>query len=72
MNLSRRALLRGLGGVALGLPLLQTLPRVARAQGAFPKRLVVFFNPNGTLKELWSPRGGTETDFALPPLLAPL
>jgi len=72
MNLSRRALLRGLGGVALSLPLLQTLPRVARAQGAFPKRLVVFFNPNGTLKELWSPRGGTETDFALPPLLAPL
>ena len=72
MNLSRRALLRGLGGVALGLPLLQTLPRAARAQGAFPKRLVVFFNPNGTLKELWSPRGGTETDFALSPLLAPL
>lgn len=72
MSLTRRNVLRGLGGVALGLPLLQVLPRAARAEGQFPKRFVVFFNPNGTLKEFWSPQGGTETDFVLPSLLAPL
>jgi hypothetical protein len=70
--ISRRTFLRGLGGVGLAMPLLQVLPgRSARAAEAFPRRLIVFFNPNGTLKERWSP-SGTETDFALPEILGPL
>lgn len=71
MNISRRAVLRGLGGLAVGLPLLQILPGRAQAAAPYPKRLIVFFNPNGTLKERWSPTG-TETDFTLPEILAPL
>ncbi len=43
--LSRRTMLRGLGGVALGLPFLEAmLPRGARAQtAALPKRFALFF-----------------------------
>jgi hypothetical protein len=43
------------------------------AQGAprLPSRLVLLFSPNGTLYENWAPVG-SETDFALSPILAPL
>ncbi len=49
-RLNRRTLLRGLGGVAVGLPWLEVMtPHVTRAQAAAgPKRLVLFFTPNGT------------------------
>ena len=69
--MDRRNFLRAAGGATLALPLLQ-LP--ARAQGGpFPKRLLIFFTPNGTKKELWSPpEGATERDFQLGRLLAPL
>lgn len=70
--ISRRGFLRGLGGLTVALPLLQVVPgRSAKATPAYPKRLIVFFNPNGTLKERWSPTG-TETDFTLPEILLPL
>ena len=43
--LSRRALLRGAGGVVVGLPLLEAmLPGIASAQTSAPKRFVVAFN----------------------------
>jgi hypothetical protein len=46
---NRRNFLRGLGGIAVGLPLLESLG--ARRSGAapitFPKRMVVFFTCNG-------------------------
>lgn len=71
MSLDRRAFLRRLGGAALALPLLQ-LPRRAKAAGEFPTRVVVFYQPNGTKKELWSPQGGTETEWAPGRLLTPL
>jgi hypothetical protein len=46
--LSRRLVLRGAGGLALGLPLLGAmLPRRARAQDAAPRRIVFEFKPNG-------------------------
>lgn len=75
-GMNRRLFLQRAGGAALMLPLLQ-YPGSARAQGgAFPRRLVVFYSPNGTKKERWSPgqqgAGGTERDFQLGPLLAPL
>src|SRR4051812_47326637 len=45
----------------------------ARAQAAppIPQRLVGFFSPNGTIRENWTPTG-TEKDFQLSRILAPL
>jgi hypothetical protein len=73
-KLSRRALLRGAGGVALGLPFLEIMSRSgsARAQAVkIPQRFIVFFSPNGSIRENWTPTG-TETDFQLSPILSPL
>ena len=56
-SMRRRQFLRGLGGVAVGLPFLETFaPRKAAAQDATtPKRLVIFFNSNGVNMEKWFP-----------------
>lgn len=68
--MKRRSFLRGLASTAaLGLPFTQLLD--ARASDAFPKRLVVFFSPNGTIYDSWLPSGG-ETDFTLGTILSPL
>jgi hypothetical protein len=58
-NLSRRRFLRGFGGVALGLPFLETLaPRTAAAQSAATiKRFAVFFACNGVNMSRWFPNG---------------
>lgn len=73
MSLTRRTFLRRAGAAALAMPLLQ-LPRGLRAQGRqqYPTRLVIFYQPNGTKKELWSPQGGTETNWEPGPILRPL
>jgi hypothetical protein len=57
---SRRNLLRGFGGVVLGLPFLETLaPRLARAQSApVTTRFGVFFACNGVDVDRWFPKGG--------------
>jgi len=57
LNIKRRSFLRGLGGVTLGLPFLETFaPRSAAAQTtATPKRLAVFFNHNGVNMPNWFP-----------------
>lgn len=76
-KLSRRALLRGAGGIAIALPLLEIMrPRtLAAAPLTSPKRLVVFYTPNGFVTEApydsWDPTG-TETSFTLGPALQPL
>lgn len=80
--ISRRTLLRGAGGVAIALPMLEAmLPRHSHAGGTadFPKRFVVFFSANGTLHERWNPMGSandfTFVDAANPQqmrILAPL
>lgn len=47
-TLSRRKLLRGAGGVALALPLLEAMmPQRATAQSASPRRIIFEFKPNG-------------------------
>ncbi len=71
--LSRRTVLRGAGGAAVALPLLEAMaPRRARAGGALPpKRLVVFFSNDGTYHPNYYPSGG-EYDFVLSPILEPL
>ncbi|HWO11773.1 MAG TPA: DUF1552 domain-containing protein, partial [Polyangiaceae bacterium] len=58
-NVGRRRFLRGLGGVVLGLPFLETLaPRSAQAQAAEAiTRFGVFFACNGVDVTRWFPKG---------------
>ncbi|KYF73102.1 DUF1552 domain-containing protein [Sorangium cellulosum] len=68
--ISRRRLLQGSLAATAAIPLLNA--DWARGdESTAPKRLVVFYTPNGTLESQWMPRG-TETDFTLSPLLQPL
>lgn len=71
--MSRRTLLRGAGGVAIGLPLLDAMvkPRRAGAQSTAPKRFLVYFKPGGVVLDNWRPRG-TEAEFTLGPVHQPL
>jgi hypothetical protein len=77
-RLSRRAVLRGAGGIAIALPWLEImgLPRLARAADP-AKRFVSVYTPGGTVidngagENRWRPTG-SETDFTLSPILAPL
>lgn len=81
-RLSRRTLLRGAGGLVLGLPLLDAmlplggpLGSVAKARmpSAVPPRLVIFFTGNGFWPDGWYPTAGSSvTDFTLSPMLEPL
>ncbi|BEV00424.1 DUF1552 domain-containing protein [Novosphingobium olei] len=70
--LSRRTVLRG-AGTAMALPLLEAmLPNSAMADTAQrPKRLQVFYTPNGMTMDAYRP-ATTGRDYALPPTLAPL
>ncbi len=70
IKLSRRALLRGAGGVAIGLPLLGIMGRASRARGdtpPTPKRLVIFYSPNGYNMDGW-PTSTTLTGTSFEPL----
>lgn len=69
---SRRRFLQAAGGAVVALPLLDSLR--AEAQGASsPKRLVLLYNPNGTVANHWWPApGADERDFELGRILAPL
>jgi hypothetical protein len=64
-RISRRALIRGAGGVAIGLPFLEAMrPRHASAAGPNPKRLIAWYSANGQMPGYWYPTG-TETSFTL-------
>lgn len=77
-TLSRRAVLRGAGGLAIALPWLEIMgtPRTARAADP-AKRFVSVYTPGGTVTDdgagqnRWRPTG-SETEFTLSPILAPL
>lgn len=84
-KLNRRAVLRGLGGAALSLPFLEAMgcskdyapasERTGRAASGvtFPKRLVIFYTPNGTVPPDFFPSSPVFTDQEeLSPILAPL
>ncbi|AUX29435.1 MULTISPECIES: DUF1552 domain-containing protein [Sorangium] len=84
-RLSRRAVLRGLGGAALALPFLEVMgcsKRLAPASeqtgraafGAeFPKRFVVIYTPNGTVPpDFWPSSSQLKNGEELSPILAPL
>lgn len=62
---SRRQFLRAAGALGLALPLLDSLSARAEATPR-PKRLLLFYNPNGTVQDAWWPKpGSSETDFEL-------
>jgi hypothetical protein len=72
-QLSRRTLLRGVGGISLSLPFLEAMaPAKARAQAAAQaKRLVFVYFPNGYIKSHWTPKSegaGYELTSSLEPL----
>ncbi len=74
-KLGRRTLLRGMG-VALGLPMLESMTPVARSafagsDVASPKRMAFVFFPNGAIMPEWKPTG-TENDWQLSRTLKPL
>ncbi len=68
MKLSRRHLLRGAGGIVVGLPFLEALaPRVAHAAPVPQKRFIGVYHPNGVFTPQWFPTG-SESDFTLGPI----
>lgn len=76
--LSRRAVLRGAGGLAIALPWLEIMGTSKVARAADPaRRFISVYTPGGTVidngagENRWRPTG-TEDDFALSPILAPL
>lgn len=62
-RIDRRTFLRGTGGLALSLPLLEVMAP-SRAHGAtgLPKRIVFVLAPNGVVKDTWKCQG-SETSF---------
>lgn len=74
-RLSRRAVLRGAGGVAVALPWLEIMApeRAAQAKAPPAKHLVTVFTPGGTVLNNWRPASFiSEDNFQLGPILAPL
>ena len=70
--LSRRRFLKAAGGIVVALPILSSL-RVRAQETVFPKRLILVFNPNGTIQdEFWPTNILSESVFNLGPILAPL
>lgn len=72
-RLHRRSLLRGAGGIALGLPFLSAMlrPGQSHAAEATPTRFVVFYTPGGTLLEEWLP-SSSENGLTFRDMLSPL
>src|SRR5579859_8045646 len=63
---------RGLLGAGAAFAASSLLPRgVGANPTAPPRRLVVFYSPNGTVYNQWVPQG-TETSWTLSPILKPL
>ncbi len=69
-SLSRRTLLRGTG-VALALPLLDSMVPALAAAPSPTRRFAFLYTPNGIIMRDWTP-SSTGTDFAFSPTLAPL
>jgi hypothetical protein len=70
-RLNRRAVLRGLG-TTLALPLLEAMPSSAHAaQLQRPKRLAIFYMPNGMIMQSFRPKEAGK-GYTLSPTLAPL
>lgn len=70
--ISRRTVLRGASGVAIGLPFLEAMrPTGARAAVTAPKRFLVWYTPVGTVLSAWRPTG-TGTTYTASQILKPI
>jgi hypothetical protein len=70
-QISRRRWLRGAGGTLVALPFLESFASAQEAGGVFPKRLVVFMHPHGTVADRWRP-ATTGAGYAFTDILRPL
>lgn len=72
-RIHRRTVLRGVGGLAIGLPFLSAMLRPGQSHAAeeTPLRLVIFYTPGGTLLDKWLPTAGA-SGLTLQPMLEPL
>ena len=71
-KLSRRHFLRASAGALVALPLLDSL-RAGAAETLFPKRLILIYNPNGTIQNaFWPTNVRDESQFDLGEILSPL
>lgn len=72
-RIHRRSLLRGAGGLAIGLPFLSAMLKPGRSHAAdeVPLRLVIFYTPGGTLLDKWLPTSGA-SGLTLQPMLESL
>jgi hypothetical protein len=72
-GLSRRNFMRAAAGGACLLPLLDSLGVHAQNAPAAPTRLLLLYNPNGTIGDaFWPAASATETAWELGPILEPL
>lgn len=69
MKLNRRSILRGAGGIALGLPWLEAMAQSSISQKNVRLAFMIF--PNGVIPEHWKPEG-KGSNFKLSKTLAPL
>jgi hypothetical protein len=70
-SLSRRTVLRGLG-TAVALPLMEAMLPAARAAAPLrPKRLAIFYTPNGMIMQSFTPKQAGQ-GYTLPATLEPL
>jgi hypothetical protein len=70
-QLNRRTVLRGLG-TTLALPLMEAmLPSAKAAELRRPKRLAIFYTPNGMIMQTFRPKEAGH-GYTLPPTLEPL
>jgi hypothetical protein len=72
-RLSRRAMIRGAGSIAIALPWLEIMgrSRPARAQSQAARRFVAVYQPGGTVRDEYTPTGSEDAPL-LSPILAPL
>ena len=72
-KVTRRQVIRGAGSIAIGLPFLEAFAprRVAAAPPEFAQRFIAVYQPGGNEQARWLPRG-TESDFEMSEILAPL
>lgn len=72
-GLSRRNVLRGASGIAVGLPFLELFSSEAKARpgGEGPQRMISFFHPQGMIMDAWVPTG-TGSNYQLSEILQPL
>lgn len=72
-RITRRTLLTGAGGIAIGLPFLSAMlkPGRSHAQTTAPQRFLVFYSSGGTVLDKWRPVG-TPDNFMFQDMLSPL